>query len=231
MKKAKEEPKKKVKTETRVKAKVKAKPKAAVVKKVKAKVEARATVKPEVKPAPKVVPKVEARKLEAPRAERPSPKPEVKTALKSEAKAPVVPPAPPAPPAPLVKKEPVKVSYKFPITLKDLAAKMNAKPNELIMKLMKLKVMATINQAVDFEVASLIAADYGYEFEKPLTREEEITKAMDVEDKTKLISRAPVVTLKGHVDHGKTELRDAIRKSRLAEKGSRSDVLPWSTCP
>ncbi|OGX42207.1 MAG: translation initiation factor IF-2 [Omnitrophica WOR_2 bacterium RIFCSPLOWO2_12_FULL_51_24] len=220
MKKAKEEPKKKVKTETRVKAKVKAKPKAAVVKKVKAKVEARATVKPEVKPAPKVVPKVEARKLEAPRAERPSPKPEVKTALKSEAKAPVVPPAPPAPPAPLVKKEPVKVSCKFPITLKDLAAKMNAKPNELIMKLMKLKVMATINQAVDFEVASLIAADYGYEFEKPLTREEEITKALDVEDKTKLISRAPVVTLMGHVDHGKTSLLDAIRKSRLAEKES-----------
>src|SRR3989338_4868787 len=217
MKKAKEEPKKKVKTETRVKAKVKAKPKAAVVKKVKAKVEARATVKPEVKPAPKVVPKVEARKLEAPRAERPSPKPEVKTALKSEAKAPVV---PPAPPAPLVKKEPVKVSCKFPITLKDLAAKMSAKPNELIMKLMKLKVMATINQAVDFEVASLIAADYGYEFEKPLTREEEITKALDVEDKTKLISRAPVVTLMGHVDHGKTSRLDARRKSRLAEKES-----------
>src|SRR3989338_1684956 len=207
MKKAKEEPKKKVKTETRVKAKVKAKPKAAVVKKVKAKVEARATVKP-------------ALKLEAPKAERPVPKPEVKTALKSEAKAPVVPPAPPAPPAPLVKKEPVKVSCKFPITLKDLAAKMSAKPNELIMKLMKLKVMATINQAVDFEVASLIAADYGYEFEKPLTREEEITKALDVEDKTKLISRAPVVTLMGHVDHGKTSLLDAIRKSRLAEKES-----------
>ena len=211
MKKAKEEPKKKVKTETRVKAKVKAKPKAkpkaAVVKKVKAKVEARATVKP-------------ALKLEAPKAERPVPKPEVKTALKSEAKAPVVPPAPPAPPAPLVKKEPVKVSCKFPITLKDLAAKMSAKPNELIMKLMKLKVMATINQAVDFEVASLIAADYGYEFEKPLTREEEITKALDVVDKTKLISRAPVVTLMGHVDHGKTSLLDAIRKSRLAEKES-----------
>ena len=248
MKKAKEEAKKEIKKKPvkaaakpktavkKVKPAAPAKAKKAVKAKVAApKVEIKAAVKPEIKPVPvikpapvqpKIEPKAEVKPAARPEVKVPvtpkaeAPKPEAKPAAKPEVKADVVPPAPPAPPAPPVKKEPVKIECKFPITLKDLAVKLNARPNELIIKLMKQKVMATINQAVDYDVASLIAADYGFEFEKPLTQEEELTKALDVEDKTKLITRAPVVTLMGHVDHGKTSLLDAIRKSRVTEKES-----------
>lgn len=161
---------------------------------------------------PKVEPKAEAKPAVKPAAVKPpvaKPEPE-----------PAKPAVPVVPPAPAAKKEPVKLIAKFPMTLKDLAAKINARPNDLIVRLMRQKVMATINQAVDIDVANLIAADFGFVFEKPLTQEQEILKAFEAEDKTKLVPRGPVVTLMGHVDHGKTSLLDAIRKSSLADKES-----------
>ncbi len=222
MKKTKEDTKKEeTKAKAKVKARVEVKPKAKAVapkKEVKAKIKAEA--KPKAVAAKKTKAAVSAKEVKKARVETHV---EVKAEIKPEAKIAPKPetPAPKAePPVPAVKKEPVKIQSKFPITVKDLAAKINAKPNDVIVKLMKLKVMATINQAVDVEVANLIASDYGYIFEKPLSQEEEILKSLDIEDKSKLVHRAPVVTLMGHVDHGKTSLLDAIRKSHLTDKES-----------
>ncbi len=242
----KEEAKKTKKAETKTKAKAKpaakakkpAKPKAPAKEKVKVAVPAKAKKAVVPKPEPvKVEPvKVESVKIEPPKppvikpvvpkppAAPVAPKPAVVPAAPKPSVVPVAPKPPVAPvpeqAAPVVKKEPQKIIAKFPMTIKDLAAKINARPNDLIMRLMKLKIMATINQAIDIDAANLISADFGFEFEKPLSQEEEILKSFEVVDKAKMVHRAPVVTLMGHVDHGKTSLLDAIRKSSLTDKES-----------
>ncbi|MFA5094037.1 MAG: translation initiation factor IF-2 N-terminal domain-containing protein, partial [Candidatus Omnitrophota bacterium] len=205
------------KTPKPVKVKKPAKPKAPVKEKEKAAAPAKAKKVAFTKPEPV---KIEPVKIEPVKVEtvKPAPLPEPK-AVKPPAQ-PSVPVVPAAPVVPAVKKEPQKIVAKFPMTIKDLAAKINARPNDIIMRLMKLKIMATINQAIDIDAANLISADFGFEFEKPLSQEEEILKAFEVVDKAKMVHRAPVVTLMGHVDHGKTSLLDAIRKSSLTDKES-----------
>jgi len=100
------------------------------------------------------------------------------------------------------------------IVLSDLAKRMGIKANEMIAKLMGMGVMATVNQTIDFETATLVAAEFDYEVEKAAFEEDTILKP-EQDDPAKLVYRPPVVTIMGHVDHGKTSLLDVIRKTRI----------------
>ncbi|MCK4916937.1 MAG: translation initiation factor IF-2 [Candidatus Omnitrophica bacterium] len=106
------------------------------------------------------------------------------------------------------------IEVDFPITLKDLAVKLNKKSSELIAELMEQKKFFTLNQNIDKEMALTIAYSYKVTLKQKLSQEEEIQQ---VESKN-LQKRAPIVTFMGHIDHGKTSILDYIRKSKIADK-------------
>ncbi|MGB9628271.1 MAG: translation initiation factor IF-2, partial [Thermodesulfobacteriota bacterium] len=100
------------------------------------------------------------------------------------------------------------------ITVSDLAKRMGVKGGEVIKKLMDLGVFVNINQVIDADVASLVASEFGYEVEKvSLEREDLLERKEDRPEE--LEPRPPVVTIMGHVDHGKTMLLDSIRKTNV----------------
>ena len=102
------------------------------------------------------------------------------------------------------------------ITVQDLAKQLGKKASEVIMKLMSMGVMATMNQEIDFETASILVDEYGATIELKQTMEENLLSANDEDDDPKdLVTRPPVVTIMGHVDHGKTSLLDQIRKANV----------------
>ncbi len=101
------------------------------------------------------------------------------------------------------------------VTVADLANRMSVRAPLVIKKLIAMGVMANLNQTVDFDTATLIGTEFGFEVENVAFKEETfIAKDVDVDENMK--PRPPVVTVMGHVDHGKTSLLDAIRKAEVA---------------
>jgi len=105
------------------------------------------------------------------------------------------------------------------VTVGELARKMNLKANEIIAKLMQLGVLATINQQIDSETATLVAAEFSCEVKTISLYEETLIEEVS-DKKADLIHRPPIVTVMGHVDHGKTKLLDAIRSANVVDSES-----------
>ena len=101
-------------------------------------------------------------------------------------------------------------------TVADLATSLALQPSALIMRLMKLKVMANINQRLDYDTLVMLGEHLNFEAVRSKTLEEELLAEIP-DDPASLQPRAPVVTIMGHVDHGKTSLLDSIRQSNISE--------------
>ncbi|EFR97063.1 Translation initiation factor IF-2 [Listeria ivanovii subsp. londoniensis] len=126
---------------------------------------------------------------------------------------------PPTPPKP--KELPEKIVFSESLTVAELAKKLYREPSELIKKLFMLGVVATINQSLDKDAIELICSDYGVAVEEEIKVdvtdldvyfENELNETVD---EAKLVERPPVVTIMGHVDHGKTTLLDSLRNTKV----------------
>ncbi|WP_208592570.1 translation initiation factor IF-2 [Gracilibacillus suaedae] len=114
--------------------------------------------------------------------------------------------------------QPEKITYSGSITVGELAEKLNKETNEIIKKLMFLGVMATKNQDLDEDALELICGEYGVEVEQEIAIDKaDLETYIEEDDPDKLAERPPVVTIMGHVDHGKTTLLDSIRHTKVTE--------------
>ncbi|SFQ17056.1 translation initiation factor IF-2 [Psychrobacillus psychrotolerans] len=129
------------------------------------------------------------------------------------------PTTPVQPPVPRKERElPAKITFTDSLTVLELSKKIGREPAEIIKKLFLLGVMATINQVLDKDAIELICADYGVEVEEEIRidiTDLEVHFDPTPEDSTNQSERPPVVTIMGHVDHGKTTLLDSIRHTKV----------------
>ena len=109
------------------------------------------------------------------------------------------------------------ITYQDGITVGDLAAKLHKNSGEVIKILFMLGKMVTINSALDDENVELVCMEFGVDATKEEPQEDETLLDTEEDDPKDLVERAPIVTIMGHVDHGKTTLLDYIRNSRVVE--------------
>ena len=109
------------------------------------------------------------------------------------------------------------VEVEFPLTVKDFSVKLGKKPSEIVQLLLRKGKFLNINQNIDQELAKDLAYQLGFTLKEKASLEEELIER-EILDESRAKPRPPVVTLMGHIDHGKTSLLDFIRKSRLTEK-------------